>query len=97
MNVSALAAGWPFAILLMLYARCDDRAPLCGMVIEKDRRSKALVLERDRIVYPATEGNPAGSTGGHATATINTSSGDPVRIPMPSKGEVEKLKSNLSR
>jgi hypothetical protein len=52
MNVTALAAGWPFAILLMLYARCDDRAPLCGMVIETDHRSKALVLERDGFVYP---------------------------------------------
>jgi hypothetical protein len=52
MNVSALAAGWPFAILLMLYARCDVRAPLCGVVIEKDHRSKALVLERDGILYP---------------------------------------------
>jgi hypothetical protein len=52
MNVSALAAGWPFAILLILYARCDDQAPLCGMVIDKDHRSKALVLERDGIVYP---------------------------------------------
>jgi len=52
MNVTMLAAGWPFAILLMLYARCDDRAPLCGMVIEKDHRSKALVLERDGIVCP---------------------------------------------
>jgi hypothetical protein len=52
MNVSALAAGWPFAILLMLYPRCDNRAPLCGVVIEKDHRSKALVLERDGIVYP---------------------------------------------
>ena len=51
MNVSALAAGWPFAILLMLYARCDDRAPFCGMVIEKDHRRKALVLERDGTVY----------------------------------------------
>ena len=51
MNMSALAAGWPFAILLMLYARCDDRAPLCGMVIEKDHRSKALVLERDGTAY----------------------------------------------
>ena len=36
----------------MLYARCDDQAPLCGMVIDKDPRSKALVLERDGIVYP---------------------------------------------
>jgi len=52
MNVSALAAGWPFAILLMLYARCDDRSPLCGMVIEKDHRSKVLVLQRDGTVYP---------------------------------------------
>jgi hypothetical protein len=52
MNVNALAAGWPFAILLVLYARCDDRAPLCGTVIEKDHRSKALVLERDGIAYP---------------------------------------------
>jgi hypothetical protein len=51
MNVTALAAGWPFAVLLILYARCDDRAPLCGMVIDKDNRSKALVLERDGIVY----------------------------------------------
>jgi len=52
MNVRALAAGWPFAILLMLDGRCDDRAPLCGMVIKKDQRSKDLVLERDGTVYP---------------------------------------------
>jgi len=52
MNVSTLAAGWPFAILLMLYARCIDRAPLRGMVIEKDHWNKALVLELDGIAYP---------------------------------------------
>lgn len=52
MNVSALAAGWPFAILLMLYTRCDDRALLHGMVIEKDHQNQALVLELDGIVYP---------------------------------------------
>ena len=52
MNVSALAAGWPFAILLMLDTRCGDRAPLCDIVIKKDQRSKALVLDRDGIVYP---------------------------------------------
>jgi hypothetical protein len=52
MNVSALVAGWPFAILLMLYARCADRAPLCGIVVEKDDRSKVLILERDGIAHP---------------------------------------------
>ena len=51
MNVSVLVAGWPFAILLMLHGRCDDRLPLCGMVIKKDQRSKDLVLERDGTVY----------------------------------------------
>ena len=49
MNVSALVAGWPFAVLLMLYARGTDRAPLCGTVIGKDDRNNVLVLERDGI------------------------------------------------
>jgi len=49
MNVSALVAGWPFAVLLMLYARGADRAPLCGIVIGKDDRTNALVLDRDGI------------------------------------------------
>ena len=52
MNVSALVAGWPFAVLLTLYARCADRAPLCGIVTRKDDRSKLFVLERDGIAYP---------------------------------------------
>ena len=52
MNASALVAGWPFAGLLMLYAWCADQAPLCGIVIRKDDRSKLLVLERDGIAYP---------------------------------------------
>lgn len=52
MNVSALVAGWPFAVLLMLYARGADWAPLCGIVIEKDDRNKVLVLERDGIACP---------------------------------------------
>lgn len=52
MNVSAFVAGWPFAVLLMLYARHADRAPLCGMVIAKDDRSRRFVLERDGIAYP---------------------------------------------
>jgi hypothetical protein len=52
MNASALVAGWPFAVLLMLYARCADRAPLCGIVTRKDERGTLLVLERDGIAYP---------------------------------------------
>ena len=52
MNVTALVAGWPFAVLLMLYARYADRAPLCGIVIGKDDQSKLFVLERDGIAYP---------------------------------------------
>jgi hypothetical protein len=52
MNVSALVAGWPFAVLLMVYARCADQAPLCGIVIRKDDQSKLLVLEREGIPYP---------------------------------------------
>ena len=52
MNVTALVAGWPFAILLTLYAGCADRAPLSGIVIRKDDRSKHFVLERDGIAYP---------------------------------------------
>lgn len=51
MNVSALVGGWPFAVLLTLYARCADRAPLCGIVIRKDDRSKLFVLEQDGIAY----------------------------------------------
>lgn len=52
MNASALVAGWPFAVLLMLYARDADRAPHCGIVIRKDDRSELFVLERDGIAYP---------------------------------------------
>jgi len=52
MNVSALVAGWPFAVLLMLYARSADQAPHCGIVTRKDDRSKLFVLERDGIAYP---------------------------------------------
>jgi len=52
MNVSALVAGWPFAVLLMLSARCANSTPLCGIVIAKDDRSKLFVLERDGIAYP---------------------------------------------
>lgn len=52
MNVSAFVAGWPFPALLMLYARCADRAPLCGVVTRKDDRNKLFVLERDGIAYP---------------------------------------------
>jgi hypothetical protein len=52
MNVSVLMAGWPFAVLLMMYARCADRARLSGIVIGKDDRSGVLVLERDGIAYP---------------------------------------------
>ncbi len=52
MNVSAFVAGWPFAALLTLCARCADRAPLCGIVKRKDERSALLVLEQDGIAYP---------------------------------------------
>jgi hypothetical protein len=52
MNVSALVAGWPFAVLLMLYARCADQVPLSGIVIGKDDQSKVLILERDGATYP---------------------------------------------
>ena len=52
MNASGLVGGWPFAVLLMLYARCADRAPLCGIVIGKEDHGKRLVLERDGIAYP---------------------------------------------
>jgi hypothetical protein len=52
MNIGALLAGWPFAILLLLYGRRASQAPLCGIVREKDHRSKALVLERDGLAYP---------------------------------------------
>lgn len=52
MNVSALVAGWPFAVVLMLYGRHADRAPICGIVMRKDDRSELLVLERDGIAYP---------------------------------------------
>ena len=82
MNVSALAAGWPFAILPMLYARCDDRAPLCGMVIEKDNRSKALVLERDGIVYPVQIDVATTICGvdGYPVSIDNIHAGDRVEI-----------------
>jgi hypothetical protein len=52
MNASALVAGWPFAVLLTLYAPWADRAPLCGVVIRKDDTSRLFVLERDGIAFP---------------------------------------------
>ena len=52
MNVRVLVAGWPFAVLLKLYVGCADRAPLCGIVIRKNDRSRLFVLERDGIGYP---------------------------------------------
>jgi hypothetical protein len=52
MNAAALVAGWPFAVLLTLYTRRADRAPLYGIVVRKDDRSKLFVLERDGIAYP---------------------------------------------
>jgi hypothetical protein len=58
MNVSALVAGWPFAVLLMLYARDADQAPLRGVVIGKDDRNNVLILERDGIACPM-QINPA--------------------------------------
>ena len=71
MNVSALVAGWPFAVLLMLHARCADRAPLRGIVIGKDDRNKVLVLELDGIAH---------SMQINAATTIYGVDGDPISI-----------------
>jgi len=50
-NVSALVAGWSFAIPLVTCALCAERAPLCGTGTERNHRSWILVLERDGITY----------------------------------------------
>jgi hypothetical protein len=47
MNINPLIAGWPFAILLMLYVRYAGRAPLCGIVRGKHQQGRILILERD--------------------------------------------------
>ncbi len=70
MNVSAFLSGWPFAILLMLYARVGQ-APLGGIVVGKDDAKKLVTLEQDGITCPIQIG---------AATTICGMDGYPVSL-----------------
>jgi len=52
MNSSVLVAGWPFAVLLMLYAQFANRTLRSGVVEDRDVGNKLLILVRDGTASP---------------------------------------------